>query len=70
MDVKETRVDMREMTPEELAVMQKQTQLMYQLNHTMPATEEYAGILRELFGENLGKAAISQPRSTARLSIT
>ena len=28
---------------------------MYQLNHTMPYTEEYNDLLKELFGENLGQ---------------
>lgn len=49
------RVDMREMTPEELQAGIEQSQLVFKLNHTMPMTEEYAEILKELFGDNLGE---------------
>lgn len=49
------RVDMREMTPEELQESIVQSQLVFKLNHTMPMTEEYAEILKELFCDNLGE---------------
>ena len=49
------RVDMREMTPKELQASIEQSQLVFKLNHTMPMTEEYAEILKELFGDNLGE---------------
>ena len=49
------RVDMREMTPEELQDSVEQSQLVFKLNHTMPMTEEYAEILKQLFGDNLGE---------------
>lgn len=42
----ELRVDMRERTPEEQAVYDRQAQLMFKLNHTMPRTEEYFGVLK------------------------
>ena len=68
MECKETRVDMRTMTPDELAVMAKQNQLIFQLNHTMPMTEEYASILKELFGDNLGEGSyIAAPINGAAL---
>lgn len=49
------RVDMREMTPEELQASVEQSQLVFKINHTMPMTEEYAEILKQLFGDNLGE---------------
>ena len=49
------RVDMREMSPEELELGAKQSQLVFKLNHTMPMTEEYNEVLNELFGDNLGE---------------
>ena len=47
--MEELRVDMRERTPEEQAVYDRQAQLMYKLNHTMPRSEEYMSVLKELF---------------------
>ena len=54
MDCEEIRVDMR-IHPENRAENVRAAQVMYQLNHTMPFTEEYNGLLKELFGENLGQ---------------
>ena len=55
MNTEEKRVDMREISPEELELSIKQSQLVFKLNHTMPMTEEYDEILNELFGDNLGE---------------
>ena len=55
--MEELRVDMRERTPEEQAVYDRQAQLMYKLNHTMPRTEEYMSVLKELFGDRIGAGA-------------
>ena len=54
MDVKEERVDI---SIPDLAGMEegkRLAQLIFKLNHTMPMTEEYSGVLKELFGERLG----------------
>ncbi|MBQ6099604.1 MAG: hypothetical protein IJL02_07055 [Methanobrevibacter sp.] len=53
--MEEFRVDMREMTPEELELGAKQAQTVFKLNHTMPMSEEYNEVLKELFGDNLGE---------------
>lgn len=37
--MEELRVDMRERTPEEQAMYNRQAQLMFKLNHTMPRTD-------------------------------
>ena len=55
MNFEETLVDMREMSSEELELSIKQSQLVFKLNNTMPMTEEYDEILKELFGENIGE---------------
>ncbi len=66
MDCKEIRVDMRLMTPEEHAEAVSMAGLIFKLNHTPPLTEEYAGVLRELFGERLGEGSyIAAPTSGA-----
>lgn len=56
--MEEFRVDMREMSPEETELGIKQAQLVFKLNHTMPMTEEYNEILKELFAGNLGENSI------------
>lgn len=35
----------------------RQAQVLFKLNHTMPFTDEYYALVRELFGENLGEGA-------------
>ena len=58
MMMEELRVDMRERTPEEQAIYDRQAQLMFKLNHTMPRTEEYMGVLKELFEDRIGETII------------
>ena len=50
----EERVDLSLSTPEERERSKQLTQLVFKLNHTMPMTDEYAEILEQLFGDNLG----------------
>ena len=57
MEKQEIRVDMRQRTPEELEEYLRQEELIFRLNHTMPRSEEYNGILKELFGERLGEGS-------------
>ena len=53
----EERVDLRVSTPEEREQGKRQAQLVFKLNHTMPMTDEYADILAELFGDNIGEGS-------------
>ena len=46
---------MRQYSKEDLDLNKKFTQLIFKLNHTMPMTEEYDKVLKELFGDNLGE---------------
>lgn len=50
--------DMRKWTEEERAMYAKQSQLMFTLNHTMPGTEDYSEILKEIFGDRLGEGSM------------
>lgn len=62
MDVKEERIDLRIPDPASMEEGMRLAQLIFQLNHTMPMTEEYIGILKEMFGERLGEGSfISAP---------
>ena len=49
------RVDMREMSDEEMAEAFRMSQIVFKLNHTMPNTDEYNNHVKELFGENIGE---------------
>ena len=46
--MEELRVDMRERSPELQEFYNRQEQLTFKLNHTMPRTEEYFEVLKEL----------------------
>ena len=66
--VEELRVDMRERTPEEQAMYDRQAQLMFKLNHTMPRTTEYMAVLKELFEDRLGEGSyVASPISGAAM---
>jgi acetyltransferase-like isoleucine patch superfamily enzyme len=61
MECTEESVDMRMMTPEQRAEGQRQTELLFQLNHTLPFSEDYQKLLQELFGDNLGENSMIAP---------
>lgn len=61
MDCKEERVDIRKVSSEHGKEGQRQTELIFHINHTMPFTEEYNNLLKELFGENLGEGSVITP---------
>ena len=57
-------VDPRLSTPEELAEGMRQAQTLFKLNHTMPYTEEYNALLKELFGNDMGEGGFIMPGLT------
>lgn len=61
MECKEICVDARKSSPEERKEGRRQTQLLFQINHTMPHTEEYDLFMQELFGNNLGEGSYITP---------
>lgn len=68
MDCEEIRVDLR--TVPHSAQRQRSAQLLFQLNHTMPFSEEYNALLKELLGDNLGEGStIAPPLSGAALDM-
>ena len=54
MECNEIIVDMREFSAEDSEKGRKITELLFKLNHTLPMTEEYQAVLKEIFGENIG----------------
>ena len=70
MDCEEIRVDLRAVPAGHSAQLQRSAQLLYRLNHTLPFSEEYNGILREIFGDNLGEGStIAPPLAGAALDM-
>ena len=53
----EERVDMYSHTPEDMEKAKQQAQLAFKLNHTMPMTDEYTEVMRQLF-ENMGEGSV------------
>ena len=49
------RVDIRQMSDDEMIDAVKMSEIVFKLNHTLPNTEEYNDLLKELFGDNLGE---------------
>lgn len=46
--MEEVRIDLRNQNPEEIQEAVRATQLNFKLNHTMPYTDEYNALVREL----------------------
>ena len=55
MECQEIRVDLRIPNPEGSKEAIRASQVVFKLNHTMPFTDEYNALLKELFGNNLGE---------------
>lgn len=53
--MEETRLDLRIQNEERMAEYIRSSQLCFKINNTMPHTEEYQKLIKELFGENLGE---------------
>ena len=49
------RVDIRQISDDEMIEAVKMSEIVFKLNHTLPNTEEYNDLLNELFGDNLGE---------------
>ena len=54
-------VDPRKTTHEEMERGMRDVKLIFTINHTMPYTEEYNNLVKELFGDNLGDGATVMP---------
>ena len=66
MECKEEIVDIRIPHPEEYEKGKELVQKVFKLNHTMPYTDEYNDLLKDIFKENLGENSfISAPISGA-----
>lgn len=62
MKCEEFRVDLRIPNPEGVEEGRKSTEIIFKLNHTMPRTDEYMQLLKELFRGNIGEGSmVSSP---------
>lgn len=61
MECEEIRYDMRNSTAESRANGMRFTQLLFKLNHTMPMSDEYNALLKEIFGDNIGTGSYIAP---------
>ncbi len=52
---------MRKPDSKEFALGRKMTELLFKLNHTMPMSEEYSQVLKEIFGDNIGENTYIAP---------
>ena len=59
--MEEKRIDPRQTTPEEQTEGMRQTQVLFKMNHTMPYTDEYNALQKELFGDSLGEGSLILP---------
>lgn len=64
--MEEIRIDCANQSPEELALAKKQAQLVFRLNHTMPMTEEYDNLVREIFPSMGEGSRIMTPLTAVR----
>lgn len=53
----EVRIDLRIPNEERMEESVRSAQLCYKLNHTMPYTDEYNALLKELFGDTIGEGS-------------
>lgn len=58
MECEEKRVDMRVLDQDEMALMVRNSQLIFRINHTMPFTDEYNSLVKELFGDRIGEGSV------------
>lgn len=54
-------VDPRKTTSEEMQRGMRDVKLVFGINHTMPYTDEYNNLVKELFGDNLGEGSTVMP---------
>ena len=47
--MKEIRIDVTKQTAEELALADTHARLLFEFNHTMPATPEYDALMHRIF---------------------
>lgn len=64
--MEEIRIDVTKQTPEDLALAQVHSQLIFRFNHTMPGTAEYDELMRRIFPSMREGSIVSTPLTAVR----
>lgn len=64
--MEDLRIDVSKQTPEELELAKRHAQLIFRFNHTMPMTEEYARVTREIFPDMGTGSVVHAPLTAIR----
>lgn len=64
--MEEIRIDCANQSPEDLALAKRHAKLVFRLNHTMPMTEEYDNLVREIFPSMGEGSRIMTPLTAVR----
>ena len=64
--MEEIRIDVTKQTPEELALAERHSQLIFKFNHTMPATAEYDELMHAIFPSMGEGSLVSAPLTAVR----
>lgn len=64
--MEELRIDLAQQCPEDLSNFKEELKLMFQLNHTMPLTPDYEGLIDKLFPNRGEDSVIMAPISGVR----
>lgn len=67
--MEEVRIDVTKQTADELALANRQAQLIFKFNHTMPGTPEYDGLMRRIFPTMGEGSRVSAPLSGVRFHM-
>lgn len=67
--MEEVRIDVTKQTADELALANRQAQLIFKFNHTMPGTPEYDGLMRRIFTTMGEGSRVSAPLSGVRFHM-
>lgn len=62
----EVRIDVSKQSPEELDLARKHAQLIFRFNHTMPMTDEYETLMREIFPDMGAGSIVHAPLTSIR----
>ena len=64
----EIRVDLRKTSPDSLTFYNEQKEAIFRFNHAMPASDEYAETMKNLFKDRLGEGSyVAEPINGAAL---
>lgn len=67
--MEEIRIDVTKQSPEELALAERQAQLVFKFNQAMPGTQEYRRLMSEIFPTMGDGSRVATPLSGVRFHM-